>query len=216
MARMTLLVLGLILLIPSSALANTLTLEATQEFGGGTPPAGDIPWVRATFDDTGKTQSVDLRFEALNLTGSEHVGGLYLNLNPAFDASGLAFFPIEKHGDFVSPVISLGNDAFKADGDGKYDLYFEFATTGNDQDRFGPGDWFNLGIGSTTGLDLTAPAFSFESAPDGNSGPFYMAARIEGIGPNNASAWIATPEPSSCALAMLALIGLCVVGRPKC
>lgn len=208
MARTMLLVLGLVLAAPGHLLANTLTLDATQEFGGGVTPAGPIPWVRATFDDTGKTQSVNLKFEALNLTGSEYVSGLYLNLNPSFDATKLAFFPIEKHGDFVSPAISLGNDAFKAGEDGKYDLYFEFATTGADQDRFGPGDWFSLGIGSISGLNLNALAFSFHSAPDGSSGPFYMAARIEGVGPNGSTTWVATPEPPSILLLLLAALTL--------
>jgi len=205
-------VLGLLCLLPSMALADVRQLEALQTIDGGPEPVGAIPWVRATFDDGGDAGGVNLTFEPLNLTGSEYVAALYLNLDPAFDASKLAFFPIQKHGSFDSPVISPGNDAFQAGNGGKYDLYFDFADTGGVPSLFSPGDWFSLEIGSLVALPITAASFDFPST-GGASGPFYMAARIEGIGPNNNSAWIATPEPSALALSLAALFALAAFRR---
>lgn len=145
MTRLTLLVLGLMFLIPSHALADIRTLDALQTFDGSPDPAGPVPWVRASFNDfdKGGHGPVTLTFEALNLIGTEHVTGLYLNLDPTFDATKLALFPIEKHGTFESPQVSFGNDLFQADGDGEYDIYFEFAT-GDQESVFGVGDSFSL------------------------------------------------------------------------
>jgi len=208
--------LGLLFLVPSLAAADIRHLEAIQTFDGGPEPAGAIPWVRATFDDFGKGGHgpVTLTFEALNLSGNEHLTGLYLNLDPQFDATKLALFPIEKHGAFNSPTITFGNDVFQPDGDGKFDIFFDFASAAGTDSFFGAGDWFSLRFGSD-GLPITAASFDFPSAGDGSSGPFYMAARIEGIGPNNESAWIATPEPSSAFLALIAVLGLALAARSR-
>lgn len=214
---MPLLVLVL-LLLPSYALADIRTLDALQTFDGSPDPAGPVPWVRASFNDFDKGGGfgpVTLTFEALNLTGAEHVTELYLNLNPIFDPTHLSPGLIEKVGDFESPVAAFGADAFQADGDGRYDIHFAFASSGGPSSLFGVGDSFSLPIGSAFGLPISASSFDFPSTSDGTSGPFYMAARIEGIGPNNASAWIATPEPSSGLLAALALIGFCIIRRRR-
>jgi hypothetical protein len=128
------------------ASAGTVVFDSSFEFSGGTPPAGAAPWLRATFDDKGKSGSVTLLFEALNLVDSEFVSNLYFNLDPTLDPTQLVFGSITKVGAFDDPTISTGVDAFKADGDGKYDLLFAFATSGagGGSHRFGAGESMEL------------------------------------------------------------------------
>jgi hypothetical protein len=196
-----------------SASGSVILFEATTEFSGGTPPAGATPWLTATMDDGGTPGSVILTLAAANLTGSEFVSGWYLNLDPALDATDLVFSAPTKTGTFDSPTISLGTDAYKPDGDGKYDILFGFAVSGSGggSHRFGVGDsvqYTVTGIGS-----LTADSFKFESAPAGGHGPFYTAAHVQSIGGGEDSGWVAAtdaivPEPATVAFVGLGAAGL--------
>lgn len=145
--------------------AGTVVFDSSLEFSNGTAPAGSPPWLRATFDDGGSGK-VSLKFEATNLTLSELVSGLYFNLDPTLNPLNLTFGPITKVGTFDDPTISTGVDAFKADGDGKYDLLFGFETSGKDggSHRFSVGDSMSLDISGIA--TLTANSFNFLSAPD--------------------------------------------------
>ena len=198
--------------IASPATADIRQLDALQVFGGDAEPQGPIPWVQAAFDDKGSYGVVTLTFSPSNLIGSEHVTDLFLNLDPAFNSSKLAFFPIEKHGSFDSPVISLGNNAFDANGGGRYDLHFVFASDGGSEAFFGVGDSFDLRIGSLIALPIVASSFDVPSTAEG-AGPFYMAAKIDGVGANNGAAWIATPEPGPGWLSLAGAGVLCLTAR---
>jgi len=196
----------------SSLLAGTVVYDSSLEFSGGTTPVGAAPWLRATFDDGGGSGKVNLKFDATNLTGSEFVSGLYFNLNPALDPLALTFGSITKVGSFQDPTITTGVDAFKADGDGKYDLLFSFATSGQGGGslRFGAGESMSLDISAP---GLTAASFNFLSAPDGGHGPYYTAAHVQSIGTGDGSGWVTVPEPSTYLLATLAGFGLWAIRR---
>ncbi|MCA9233038.1 MAG: hypothetical protein KDA57_20495 [Planctomycetales bacterium] len=164
----------------------------TQEFSGGTAPAGSSPWLTPRIDDQGTPGTVQLKVETTNLTGSEKVSGLYLNIDPSIDPADLSFSAPTKTGIFADPVISLSTDTFKADGDGKYDILLTFSTSSGSE--FGAGEeveYTITGLGSAAGL--IAADFVFLSAPAGGHGPFYAAAHVQGIGAG-LSGWI-SPDP---------------------
>ncbi len=199
----------------SECRATIITFSANIEFSGGTAPVGAAPWLTAKFDDADSTGSVTLTLTAFNLTASEFISGWYLNLDPSLDVTSLVFSAPTKTGSFSDPGISQGTNAYKADGDGKYDLLLDFATGGGASSRFGVGESVKYTI---TGIStLNANSFSFDSSPDGGHGPFRMAAHVQSIGDGDDSGWVApdpaefgpiVPEPASFSLAAGAAIGL--------
>jgi hypothetical protein len=204
---------SLVLAVAGPVSAATIVFDSSYEFSGGASPAGAAPWLRATFDDGGKAGEVTLTFEATNLVDTEFVSNLYFNLDPAFDPTQLVFGPITKVGSFDDPSISTAVDAFKADGDGKYDLLFAFATSGagGGIHRFGAGESMQLTISGIAGL--VASSFNFLSAPDGGHGPYLTAAHVQSIGRAGDSGWVTVPEPSGVALAALGAGVLGLAGR---
>ncbi|UCD28164.1 MAG: hypothetical protein JSV03_13880, partial [Planctomycetota bacterium] len=123
------------LLIPSSAKAVLISYELSMEFSGATAPKGSIPWLIATFDDQNTPGSVLLTLEATSLCepvngvdGSEFVFEWLFNFDPdpAMDPSALVFTQIGKTGEFTDPTVNIGQDAFRADGDGYFDIQVDF------------------------------------------------------------------------------------------
>jgi hypothetical protein len=175
--------------------AATVTYDFNHEFSSGTPPASSTtPWLTAVFADTATAGLVTLTLTAPHLTGSEFVSGWYLNLNPILDPTQLLFSNATVgSGSFSFPTITEGVNAYKADGDGKYDVLLSFATSGGLNGNFTLGDTLTYSItGSFGGHVLSAADFYYLSAPSGGHGPFYSAAHVQGIG-NGDSGWV---EPS--------------------
>ena len=151
--------------------------------------------------------------------------GFYLNLNTNFSALNLSVSYISGSGSFAIPsigagTIERGTDSFKAGGDGKYDLLFDFSTIAGS--TFGSGESVTFQISGIAGL--TANDFAFLSAPSGGFGPFYAAAHVQGIGPDSLSGWIdpslgaqiiPVPEPSSAAILALSLGALGIWRQSK-
>lgn len=218
MKRFTLGLASLILLTAiGQTNAETLTFQFGMEYSGATAPLGTAPWLTATFDDGGTPGTVQLTFEATNLTGVEFVGEWLFNLDAALDPTALNFTNQSAIGSFSDPMIHTGVDAFHAGGDGLYDIRFEFAESGGTAARFGVGDTLVTeisGIGT-----LTADSFDFTSTPKGSSaGPFWSVAHIQGIGIDGLeSGWITAPEPSSLVISLIALLSLSAffVGRAR-
>ena len=210
-------VLVLVLALAGSARGSVITFRLVEEFSGGTPPEATVPppWLTVTLDDGANDTDgiVTLTLAATNLTDTEFVSAWYLNLDPLLGPASLLFSSPTKTGTFDAPTISTGVNAFKADGDGKYDILFAFATTNKagGSHRFGVGDSIRYTV---TGIaSLTAASFDFLSAPDGGHGPYHTAAHVQSIGSGEDSGWITAPEPAS--VALLALGGLALVLRRR-
>jgi len=200
-----------VLLVVGGAGASTITFPMSVEFSGGTPPIGASPWLTATFDDGGSAGSVDLTLETTNLTGTEFVFQWTFNLDPALDPTDLEFSAPTKIGAFANPTVSLGTNAFMADGDGRYDVKVAFENSDGPPTRFGAGDTV---IYTITGIPtLTASSFDFLSEPAGGHGPYPTAAHVGAIPPDGNSGWITTPEPA--ALSLVALGAGLLLGRRR-
>jgi hypothetical protein len=181
--------------------ASALTFQLNTEFSGGQAPAGPPPWLTATFTQNG-ANNVLMSLSASGLSGSENASVWDFNVTPSFVGS-LAFSQTSKTGTFTDPTISQGEDAFMADGDGKYDIQLAFAVGGNASTVFGAGESVTYDI---TATGLTANDFNQLSTPAGGHGPFFTAAHVQnttGAG-SGGSGWIApVPEPSATLLVPL-------------
>lgn len=198
--------------------AASLVLNFDFEFSGGSDPAGAAPWVVATFDDGGTPGSVSLTIDASGLSASEFIGSTYFNLDPVLDPTSLSFNRTDGTGPTQAQTnISTGVNEFKADGDGLYDILFDFPPPpGGGGAKFEAGETVTYNItGITT---LTAASFDFLSAPDGGHGPFTAAAHVQGINADPDSGWIApnpVPVPAAVWLFGSGLLGLIGVARRK-
>ncbi len=214
------LIAGAVLLSPSLWANNTpVTYLYDNEFSNGTAPTGPAPWLEARFSDV--AGGVQLTLMAQNLSSTEFVSGWYFNLNPLLVPTQLSFAYYSGGTATILPV-QTGLDAFKADGDGKYDILITFPTSGTAAQRFSAGDSITFTVTGITGL--TASDFEFQSAPSGGHGPFFSAAHVQGIS-GDLSGWVdpsggntgaSTKVPdggSTIALLGSALLGLGVLGR---
>ena len=150
--------------------------------------------VQAEFTDIGDGL-VQLRMSSTGLSGG-YASGWYFNFDPNLNASDLDI-------NYVSGIeadhVRQGTNAFKADGDGFFDLLFDFSTADRD---LAPGEWsvYTLALAG-----LTTDSFNFVSVngPVGKNG-FYAGAKISGG--SGIQAWVAdadgpapppVPEPAS-------------------
>ncbi|MHB8535826.1 MAG: VPLPA-CTERM sorting domain-containing protein [Sulfuricaulis sp.] len=205
----------LALCIPPFTQAATVTFNYDTLISGSTP-AGTSPWITATFDDGGTSGTVTLTMSASGLVPSENISGMYFNLNPALNLSSLSFSYLGTTGPAATSV-QVGTDSYKADGDGKYDILFNFPTGSG----FDAGETVKYQI---TGISsLTAQSFNFLSACGNPScsgpGSFYAAAHVQNINGYN-SGWIASnagvvPIPAAVWLFGSGLLGLVGIARRK-
>jgi hypothetical protein len=213
--HVSLLVGSVLLGVPTLAQGATLTLGLDFEFSAGTPPAGTAPWITATFDDSfGGPNTVRLFLTAPNLVGTENVKEWNFNFDPSLDPTLLSFSVVGVPGS-VPNAINTGVDAFQADGDGMYDIQFDFPPP--------PGSFAaRFTTGETVVYDLTyispisASSFNFFSTPGGGQGTFLSAAHIQMIGAGSDSGWIGVvPEPSTASLFALGLAALALRRRSR-
>ncbi len=207
--------LALLLALPARAdLTNLLYQFNTTFSANSVAPSGPAPWVTANFANT--NGGVLLTISNLNLLGAEKLDLLDLNINPNLNVANLTFTLQSQVGSFTAPTISTGEDGFKADGDGYYDLQLQFTTS--TLGSFNGGEAVTYLLAGINGL--AAGDFAYLSSPGGGVGPFYGAAHIQGTGTGSSSAWLepaagatfyVVPEPGIGALLSLAAcLGLAI------
>lgn len=174
------------------------------EYSGATPPVGSPAWLSVKLDDGGSAGSVTMTITASNLTASEFVSKVLLNLDPSLNPSSLSFAAPTKVGTFASPTFSKGTNSFSAGGGSNFDVEVLF-------DNSPPSNRFGAAESMTTVISgipsLVASSFSFNSV--GGSGSWPIAAHVQGIGANaNLSGWVTTLTPEPMSMSAIAATGL--------
>ncbi|MHC4132113.1 MAG: PEP-CTERM sorting domain-containing protein [Planctomycetota bacterium] len=196
--------------------ATIVSFDMDVIFEGPGVPTNPSPWVNVTIDDGGTAGTVDLTVSAPGLTTqSEKISALYLNLDPALDPTQLAFSAPIKTGNLDDPIISLGVDSFKANGDGFFDILLDFDKDGWKR-AFNGGDILQYTISLAS---LTADSFVFPSAPDGDPGEYTVAVHLLSLGATGDSAWAndstIDPIPEPATIFILSLGGLALLRKRR-
>ncbi|GAC1454513.1 MAG: hypothetical protein PVSMB6_10380 [Steroidobacteraceae bacterium] len=203
------------------ASAGSVSFDFNTEFSGGQAPSGPAPWIIATLADTSTPGVVLLTITVGGLTGNESLSGLYLNVNPALNVPDLTFTGLNTGpGNIAASSIQLGEDAFKADGDGRYDVLLNYPA-GSGAGTFSGTLSSSYDITYSGSGTLSAASFYFLSTPMGGHGPFLAAAHVQnttGAGAGG-SGWLApvpqVPLPAALWLFICGLGGLAGLARPR-
>lgn len=202
-------------LLPRAARAD-LNLSFEGTFSNSTTPAGSAPWLLALIEDIDATH-VRLTLTNLLQSGSEFIS--FVNFNVTGDPADVSLVPPPTGtGAGAFENFLSGNDAYPADGGGKYDLELQF-NKANSGDRFGSGDVLTLVL--TRAAGLTPDDFAVIATPSGGNGPYYAAAHIQGIGTGAGSTWTnaqivtPTPEPAGVLLVGTILGGIIFARRRR-
>lgn len=213
-------VLGLFALT-APAQSAIISYDLDFEFSGGSEPAGTPPWVTVNFNDFDTPGSVDLTISTNGLVSTEIVNSFYINFDPSLDLGQLVFTP-NAGNTAVANSISTGTNAFQADGDGQFDILFDYPPPpGNGATLFGANETIVYSI--TSSEAITASSFDFFSAPGGGNGSFHAAAHILRIGENGqSSGWIGdggappvVPEPATMLLFGIGTAGFAAFSRRR-
>ncbi len=107
--------------------------------------------------------------------------------------------------------IGVGDNAFKADGDGLFDILFEFPTS---VDIFATDQTVVYHVSGPTVADFVL--FSSTDSPAGGEGPFLSAAHVLSIGVDETSQWVgAVPLPATVWLMGSGLVALGAFARRR-
>jgi hypothetical protein len=202
-----------LIFLPAGAYADSFFFQFTNVFAGSRPDSAPT-WVSSMFSDI-KPGTVQLKISADGLTDGNFLSALFFNLDPSLKPSKLTFTYVGGSGGFALPTISTGADAFKADNQGKFDVYFDFSQRTGSQ--FTGNDYVIYDVTSSA-FNLTASDFDCLSSAAGGCSEYLAAAEISGIPggcSTTGSGWVApgctllAPEPGTGPLLLLGG-GFCV------
>jgi hypothetical protein len=187
--------------LPPLASAGPVTFELNYEFSQGTQPSGSPPWLTFMFEEFGNDVKLTLTGDLKD--ADEFISEVLFNLNPSKNPASLDFIYLS--GKSAS-ATEKGVNAFKADGDGSFDVQFSYR--GGENGRF-------MGT-EQSAYRITYPGgiipedFLFVSWGGGGQGVYHGAAHVQGIGLGGEdSGWIGDnpviPAPSAVVLGALGL-----------
>lgn len=179
----------------------------------GTPPSSPGPWLTVSLSQAADN-AVSLSIELPgSLPAGAYLDKLYLNYDPSANASLLS---VSGPG-IPSGAVAWGanNNAFKADGDGYYDVALDFPNPGSSSYGLGTASSASYMINGPTAGHITPDSFyPYYSAPGGGAGQYLIAAHVAGY--SGASAWLygtpSVPEPNSSLAGALLLLPLTAMG----
>jgi hypothetical protein len=146
-------------------------------------PDGSAPWLTAFFKKT-SADTVDLTLTNQLQSSTEFITGVYFNVT-GVPTNILAPLAASGNGASALAGVNFGADSFNVNGGGKYDIQLDFKKSG---DRFTQNESLTI---TFTRDGLSASAFGVPATSSGGSGPFYAAAKVQGIGTNDDSTMIA-------------------------
>ena len=196
--------------------AATVTFNYDQSFGAVSPD-GPAPWATSVITDTG-VDTVQLTMSVALGVNLADVTAMYFNLDPSLDPTALSFNRDSGSGPSAgNTTISTGVDAFKPDGDGLYDILFDFPPPpGADAAKFNAGEDL---VYTIVGTGLTANSFNIwsEPGPGNTAGPYLSVARFQQTGADQeGSDWVgAVPVPAAVWLFGSGLLGLVGIARRR-
>lgn len=188
------------------ASAATYNYNFSNEFSGGTAPAGSAPWASLSFTDVAGGVEMELRLNAWTGFVSEfdiNYGG-----NPGTNSALTPLGFIFQSGQ-VAGSIAKSADSYQADGDGKFDIRFSFPSANNPA-RLAGGESVKYLITGSSGANL----FNNTSLTGGGNGTWYAALHVQGLPTGSGSGWLGAtapvPEPETYGmiLAGFGLLGL--------
>ena len=208
-----LVIAALWLLCTDSAIAATVEFGLDFEYTGGREPAGDPPWLTASFESTNSAPNqVRLVIDTFGLQDPEFVSSWFFNLDPELNAEYLSFNFTGGTGRRAEEIFSENDSRNSDDLLGKgFDIEMTWLTsTGS---RFMADKFL---IYTITYLDaenpddmITASSFNFL-----NQGALLTAAHVRGIQPDEGESWIAAvPIPGTIWLIASGAPGLATVRK---